>query len=74
MRDYAMIFTAIDINNDSKLTLNEFGLFIEGAKVEKMQRMQEINRTLLEDMTREITYLFRQFDLNNDGFIEADEI
>lgn len=74
MRDYAIIFTAIDINNDGKLTLNEFGLFIEGAKVEKMQRMQEIDRKLLDDMTREITYLFRQFDLNNDGFIEADEI
>jgi hypothetical protein len=36
MRDYAIIFNALDINNDNSLSLNEFGLFIEGAKIEKL--------------------------------------
>lgn len=39
MRDYAMIYNALDVNNDSGLTLQEFGMFVEGAKVDKMQRM-----------------------------------
>jgi len=36
MRDYAIIFNALDVNNDGTLSLNEFGMFIEGAKVDKM--------------------------------------
>lgn len=36
MRDYAVIFNAIDLNNSGSLSLHQFGLFIEGAKIEKM--------------------------------------
>ena len=30
--DFGQIFDAIDINNDGKLSINEFAMFIEGAK------------------------------------------
>jgi calmodulin len=36
MRSYAMIFNQLDINNDNHLSLNEFGMFIEGAKMDKL--------------------------------------
>ena len=36
MRDYAIIFNALDINNDGVLSLNEFGLFLEGAKLDQI--------------------------------------
>ena len=36
MSDLGMIFDAIDINNDEKLSLLEFGMFIEGAKATRM--------------------------------------
>jgi hypothetical protein len=54
MRDYAIIYTALDINNHNSLSLNEFGLFIEGAKVDKMQRIKGIDPKIIEDMSREI--------------------
>ena len=59
MREYAMIFNALDINNDGKLSINEFGMFIEGAKVDKLQRMQELDPSLVKEMTDEISALFR---------------
>jgi Ca2+-binding EF-hand superfamily protein len=74
MRDYAIIFTALDINNDSTLSLNEFGMFLEGAKLDQIQRIREIDPKLLEDMNNEVRELFRTFDSNKDGFITADEI
>lgn len=47
MKSYAMIFNALDINNDNILSVNEFGMFIEGAKVNKQQRMLELDPKLL---------------------------
>jgi len=43
MRDYAIIFNALDINNDNSLSLNEFGMFIEGAKLDKQQRLKDLD-------------------------------
>jgi Ca2+-binding EF-hand superfamily protein len=50
MRDYAIIFNALDLNNDGTLSLNEFGLFLEGAKVDKMQKMRDIDPKIIEEM------------------------
>ena len=69
-----MIFDAIDINNDGVLSVNEFGMFIEGAKATRMQSQQDLDPKLIEDMKREIQTLFAQFDENRDGFVTADEI
>lgn len=74
MRDYAIIFNALDINNDGVLSLNEFGMFLEGAKLDQIQRIREIDPKLIEDMNIEVRQLFTSFDANKDGFITADEI
>lgn len=49
-------------------------MFIEGAKLQRMQRIQELDPKLIEDMKREIQTLFKQFDENGDGFVTCDEI
>lgn len=74
MRDYAIIFNALDINNDGVLSLNEFGMFLEGAKLDQIQRIREIDPKIIEDMNNEVRQLFATFDQNKDGFITADEI
>ncbi len=38
LSDLGMIFDAIDINNDGTLSINEFGMFIEGAKTNRLQK------------------------------------
>lgn len=58
MRDYAIIFTALDLNNDSLLSLNELGMFLEGAKLDQMTRIRDIDAKLIEDMTNEVRQLF----------------
>jgi hypothetical protein len=49
-------------------------MFVEGAKLDKMERMHDLDPRLLQDMQREIDILFKQFDANGDGFVTADEI
>lgn len=50
MRDYAIVFNALDVNNDGTLSLNEFAMFLEGAKLDNMQRLQELDPKLIESM------------------------
>lgn len=47
MRDYAVIFNALDINNDGSLSLNEFAMFLEGAKLDKLQRLKDLDPSLV---------------------------
>ena len=58
LSDLGMIFDAIDINNDGTLSINEFGMFIEGAKTNRLQKQQEMDPKLIDDMKREIQTLF----------------
>ncbi len=74
IRDYAIIFNALDINNDGSLSLNEFAMFIEGAKLDKLQRLKDLDPALVQDMQREVLSLFQQFDQNGDGFVTVEEI
>ena len=39
LSDLGLIFDAIDVNNDAFLSINEFGMFIEGAKASRMQKL-----------------------------------
>lgn len=74
VREYAQVFTALDVNNDNGISINEFKLFIEGAKADKQQRMSELDPAMVQQMRAEVAELFRQFDINGDGFVEAEEI
>ena len=58
LSDLGHIFDAIDINNDNSLSLNEFGMFIEGAKATREQRLADLDPKLMDDMKREIQVLF----------------
>jgi Ca2+-binding EF-hand superfamily protein len=37
--DLGQLYDQIDINNDGFLSVNEFGMFIEGAKANRMQKL-----------------------------------
>jgi Ca2+-binding EF-hand superfamily protein len=47
MSDYAFVFNALDVNHDGTLSLNEFGMFIEGAKLDKLQRINSLDPRLI---------------------------
>ena len=68
------MYNALDVNNDGSISLHEFGMFIEGVKLQKNQRMQELDPRLVQTMNDEIAELFRQFDLDGNGYVTADEI
>ena len=59
MKSYAMIFNALDLNNDNALSVNEFGMFVEGAKIDKEARMQDLDPKLLDEMRTEVQVLFQ---------------
>jgi Ca2+-binding EF-hand superfamily protein len=62
LQDYSMLFAALDLNNQGHLSLNQFGLFLEGAKISKLQRMNELDASLVDEMRREAESLFKTFD------------
>ena len=37
--EYALVFDQLDINNDGALSLNEFGMFVEGASESMRERV-----------------------------------
>ena len=39
-----------------------------------MQRLNELDPRLIDEMRREIQTLFKSFDVNGDGAVTADEI
>ncbi len=50
IRDYSQIFNELDINNDGFLSFNEFSLYLEGAKMDKLQRLNELDPSLVSDI------------------------
>jgi len=62
------------VNNDGVLSINEFSMFVEGAKVSKQQRLAEIDPKIIEDLKQEIETLFKVFDRDNSGKVSAYEI
>ena len=74
LQDYSILFAALDMNNQGKLSVHQFGMFIEGAKLSKLQRMNELDKDVIDEMRREVEVLFKTFDQNNDGVITPDEI
>ncbi len=69
-----MIFDSMDVNNDTTISINEFAMFIEGAKQSREQRSNELDPKLLEEIKREIQALFQVFDDDGNGFVTPQEI
>jgi len=42
-QDLGTIFDAIDVNGDNYLSVNEFGLYLEGAKLQKDQKKAQLD-------------------------------
>jgi Ca2+-binding EF-hand superfamily protein len=74
MRDFAQIFEDLDLNKDGSISLSEFGMFIEGAKLNKQQRMNQIDPQIIQEMQNEAMSLFMQFDQDRDGNLTAAEL
>jgi hypothetical protein len=49
-------------------------MFIEGAKLNKQQRMNQIDPQIIQEMQNEAMSLFMQFDQNRDGNLSAAEL
>lgn len=56
--DLEAIFKAIDINKDHFLSVNEFGLFLTGAKLKREQRISKMDQSVLNEVNKEIETLF----------------
>lgn len=44
--DLGLVFDALDVNNDGTITLEEFGMFLEGAKRNRDARLKEMDPEL----------------------------
>lgn len=73
-KDLGDIFDSIDVNGDHYLSVNEFSLFLEGAKMTNKQKIDKMDPRLVEDVTRQIFELFKQLDKTSRGFITHVEI
>jgi Ca2+-binding EF-hand superfamily protein len=56
--DLERIFKVIDINNDNSLSVNEFSLFLTGAKLKREQRINKMDPALRAEVTSEVKKLF----------------
>jgi len=46
--DLGLVFDALDINNDATITLDEFAMFLEGAKRDREGRLRDMDKDLLQ--------------------------
>jgi Ca2+-binding EF-hand superfamily protein len=72
--DLGGLFDALDVNGDGSLSAGELALYIEGAKLQREQRREQIGEELHGELASEIERLFRDFDENGDGEVSAEEI
>ena len=49
-------------------------MFIEGAKLDKQQRLNQVDPVVIQDIQNDARALFAQFDQNKDGMLSANEI
>ena len=73
-QDLGSIFDALDVNGDGALSLMEFGLYLEGASINRAEKVKKIDPEIQRAMKDEIKALFDSFDQDGDGQITAQEI
>jgi len=52
--DLGMVFEALDLNGDGALSLEEFKLFLEGAKRNRSERLRTLDPEIVRGMREEI--------------------
>ena len=72
-QDLGTIFDAIDLNNDKSLSLNEFGYYLQGAKLKKEQKKAKIDPATLNELQTEINALFMQLSAGK-NFVTGQDI
>lgn len=73
-QDLGLVFDSLDVNDDGALSLSEFALYLEGAQLNRAERVKRMDPEMLRSMREEIRTLFDSFDADGDGQITADEI
>ena len=73
-KDYNTIFEHIDIDGNGFLSVNEFGLFLEGATLTRQQKIAQMPQNMIDEVTRDINDLFDKFDEDGNQHIDAEEI
>ena len=72
--EFSEIYDAIDVNGDNQLSVNEFGLYVKGAKAPRTERLLNLTEANKREINVEIDKLFLEFDKNGTNKITADEI
>lgn len=73
-KELSSIFDAIDVNNDQYLSVSEFSRCLQGAKLNREQRISNLDPMVVSDVKNEIKNMFQLFDKNGDNKIVAEEI
>ena len=73
-KDIGDLFDKMDVNDNGSLSVLEFSLYIEGAKLEKAQRLNNIDPETEMEFKNEIKQLFKHFDRDGNGEVSAEEI
>ena len=60
------IFKAIDINNDGHLSVNEFSLFLEGARLKREQRINRLDPSIKAQVEKECKQLYQKLTENTE--------
>ena len=72
--EFSEIYDAIDVNRDGQLSVNEFGLYVKGAKAPRTERLLNLTEQNKREIYEEIDKLFREFDKNGTNKIDPVEI
>ena len=73
-KDLHLIFEAIDSDNNLYLSINEFSLYLEGAKKKREERVRDLPPEISQQIEEEIRQLFRIFDEDGNGLIDKYEL
>ena len=66
-RDLVRIFDAIDVDGNRYLSVNEFSLYLDGAKQRIEERIRDLPPDIMKDIENEILQLFDIFDEDKNG-------
>ena len=64
----------MDLNGDASLSINELNLFVKGATLTRQEKIAKFDPKVKQEMQSEILELYKVFDENGDGKLEAHEI